>query len=147
LRLLARRAHARLELHKKLERRGYEAEEVALALARLAGMGYLDDAAFAGGLVRRRSAGRGPLALSAELARSGVDRATADAALELLTPEAQLEAARRLAKRLYVSTPPSAYRDMRDRIGAKLLRRGFGMAIARAAVDAALAGTSDPADA
>ena len=92
LRLLARRDHSRRELERKLLRRGHEAGEIASALTRLAELGYMDDAAFASGLVRRRSSSRGPLALSAELAGKGIERSLAEAALALFAPEAQLEA-------------------------------------------------------
>src|SRR5439155_1649062 len=81
LRLLARRSHSRFELRRKLGRRGYEEAEVDAAVARLVELRYLDDRSFAEGHVRRRSATRGPLALSAELAARGVDREPADRAV------------------------------------------------------------------
>jgi regulatory protein len=133
LRLLARRAHSRAELRQKLRRRGYQDDEVEGSLARLAELGYLDDAAFAEGLVRRRSSTRGPMALSAELAAKGIDRAGAAAALAGFDPDAQLEAAIRLAERLYVLRPPTGLQETLDRIGTKLMRRGFSAGVARAA--------------
>ncbi len=145
VRLLARRAHSRAELGRKLVRRGYEAADVESALRRLSQGGYLDDSAFADGLVRRRSVTRGPLALSAELAARGVERGLADAAVSRLTPENQLEMATRLAERLYGSGPRLAYREMLDRVGSKLVRRGFAPGIVREACRAVMAGT--PADA
>jgi regulatory protein len=144
LRLLAGRAHSRAELKRKLARRGFDPEAVEAATVRLSDLGYLDDRAFAAGLTRRRSASRGPLAISAELAAKGVDRITAQTALGALTPEAQLEAATRLAERLCDAGPRLAYREMRDRIGAKLVRRGFSSAVAGAAARAVLEGTPDP---
>jgi regulatory protein len=139
LRLLARRAHSRAELRQKLARRGYEDDEVASAMARLVGMGYLDDAAFARGLVRRRSASRGSLALSAELAARGIDREGSAAALAELDASSQLAAATRLAERLYASKPSAGYRETLDTIGAKLARRGFPAGVVRAACRAVLA--------
>ena len=146
LRLLGRRAHAQRELQRKLGRRGFDPEEVEAALVRLARSGLLDDEAFAAGLTRRRSATRGPLAISAELASKGIDRAITDAAVRELDSRAQLEAATRVAQRLYAVAPRSAYRNLRDRIGAKLVRRGFSSGIARTAVETALAGTPGPLD-
>jgi regulatory protein len=75
LRLLGRRAHSRTELRRKLARRGHPEADIEVALGRLVELGYLDDRSFASGLVRRRGTVRGPLALSAELAARGVDRA------------------------------------------------------------------------
>src|SRR4029077_16860174 len=99
VRYLAARAHSRAELWRKLLRRGHEEADVEAALARLADLGYLDDAGFAAGHVRRRSASLGPLALSAELAARGVDREIARAAVANLSQEDQLAAAVRLVAR------------------------------------------------
>jgi regulatory protein len=143
LRLLGRRAHSRVELSRKLGRRGYPADETEAALVRLAELGYLDDRSFAEGLVRRRGAIRGPLALSAELAARGVDRALADGALAGFDAEAQLAAATHLAERLYARKPQAGYREMLNAIGSKLMRRGFSANVVRAACRAALPGAED----
>ena len=137
--MLARRAHSKAELRQKLMRRGYEAEEVDSAVARLAGMGYLNDEEFARGLVRRRGASRGPLALSAELAAKGISREGIGAALAGLDPDDQLATATRIAERLYADKPSPGYRETLDRIGAKLARRGFRGDVVRAACRAVLA--------
>ncbi|HET7420042.1 MAG TPA: RecX family transcriptional regulator [Candidatus Dormibacteraeota bacterium] len=145
LRHLARRAHSRVELRRKLLRRGYDAEDVDSAMARLAGEGYLDDAGFAAGHVRRRSASLGPLALSAELAARGVGREVAGAAVAALGREAQLTAATRLVVRQAARKPPAGYKELLESAGARLLRRGFSPAVAREACRAVwlgMAGTS-----
>ena len=139
---LGRRAHSRVELRRKLERKGYPDEDVESAMHRLAELGYLDDAAFARALVRRRSAARGPRALAAELAAKGIDRAGIGAALEQADSASQLEAATRLAERLYAQKPLPGYRETLERVGARLVRRGFSMEVARAACRAVLAGTA-----
>lgn len=139
LRLLGRRAHSRAELRQKLARRGHEAEEVDSALSRLAEMGYLDDSEFARGLVQRRSASRGPLALAAELAAKGIDREGSAAALAGLDRGAQLASARRLAERMYPNGAQVGYRELLDRVGLRLLRRGFPSEVVRAACQAVLA--------
>jgi regulatory protein len=113
-------------------------------MARLVELGYLDDRAFASGLVRRRGELRGPLALSAELAARGVDRAAAEAAVAEFDPQAQLLSATRLAERLHARKPEMGYREMLDGVGTKLLRRGFPAPIVRAACRAVLAGTAQP---
>ena len=147
VRLLARQPHSRAELRQKLTQRGYDADAVESALGRIAELGYLDDAAFARGLVRRRSTTRGPLALSAELSARGIDRAGAADALGEFPVEAQLEAATRLAERLYAGITVPGYREMLDRVGSKLLRRGFSAPVVRAACRAAFAGTSSSPEA
>jgi regulatory protein len=111
-------------------------------LIRLGELGYLNDLAFAEGLVRHRSASRGPRALSAELAARGVDKARADAAVAGFDTEAQLASATRLAERLYARKPASGYREMLDGVGAKLMRRGFSAAIVRSACRTVLSGTA-----
>lgn len=143
LRLLGRRAHSRVELRRKLGRRGYSAEETDAALSRLIELGYVDDRSFAEGLVRRRGAVRGPMALSAELAARGVDRTHAEAAVAGFELDAQLAAATRLAERLSARKPASGYREMLDGVGSKLMRRGFSANVVRAACQTVLSGTLD----
>jgi len=139
LRLLARRAHSRAELRQKLARRGYEEDEVASAMTRITELGYLDDAAFARGLVRRRSATRGSLAVAAELAAKGIDRQGTADALAGLDAESQLVSATRLAERMCPRGEEIGYREMLDRVGGKLLRRGFPSGIVRTACQVVLA--------
>jgi regulatory protein len=144
LRLLARRAHSRAELVVKLTRRGYDTAAMRAALRRLDELGYLDDQSFARSFVRRRGAMRGPRALSAELAARGVDRAQVDVAVAEFGEAEQLAAATRIAERLYAHKPSLDRREMLDQIGTKLVRRGFSVAVARAACGAVFAGREDP---
>lgn len=145
LRLLARRAHSRAEVRRKLGRRGYGEEEVETAVERLVELGYLDDRNFAEGHVRRRSSALGPLALSAELAARGVDRSLADTALSHFDADAQLASATRLAERVFGPGSFPGYREMLDSVGPKLLRRGFSPGVVRSACKAVWTGTvKDP---
>lgn len=137
--LLARRAHSKWELRRKLRQKGFEPEAIEAAMVRLGELGYLNDSAFASGLVKRRAALRGPLALSAELAARGIDRAEADAAVAGFDTEAQIVSATRLAERLYARQAGIDYREMLDSVGAKLLRRGFPSTVVRAACRSVLA--------
>ena len=143
MRLLARRAHSRLELRRKLARRGYGGEEVDGVVARLMQQRYLDDAAFAAGHVRRRSESHGPLAIAAELAARGVDRETADGAVQRLEPGRSLSTAHRIAERLAGGATYGTYRELLHSVGPKLLRRGFSMSVARAACDLIWQGTAE----
>ncbi len=140
---MARRGHSQAELRRKLGRRGYDRTEVDAAVTRLVDLGLQDDRAFAVGHVRRRSRSLGPLALSAELTARGVDRDVADEAMARFTVDRQLAAARELAERLCGNTRYASYRELLDSVGAKLLRRGFSMPVARAACDALWAVVSD----
>jgi regulatory protein len=146
LRLLAVRSHSRHELRRKLGRRGYTVEDVDRAVARLVELGYLDDASFAAGHVRRRSASLGPLALAAELAARGVDREVATQAVAGLSPAAQLAAAVHLVARQGGRKGAASYKELLDSAGTKLLRRGFSPAIAREACRAVWQGTLDTSE-
>src|SRR6185437_273691 len=97
--------------------------------------------------VRRRSASRGPLALSAELAARGVDRHTAGAAMRAFDRPAQVAAAIKLAERLCARIRPAGYNELLDSVGTRLLRRGFSPAVAREACRAAWLGTPGSAEA
>jgi regulatory protein len=143
---LARRAHSRAELRRKLLRRGYDEDDVESAMARLADHGYLDDASFAAGHVRRRSASLGPLALSAELAARGVDRQLARQAVAGLTSQEQLAAATRLVARQPGAEGAASYKELLDSAGTKLLRRGFSPSVAREACRAVWQGTRDASE-
>jgi regulatory protein len=142
--LLARRAHSKWELRRKLRMKGFAADAVDTAVARLVELGYLDDSSFAKGLVKRRGALRGPRALSAELAARGIDRAEADAAVAQFDTEAQLVSATKLAERLYARKAGIGYREMLDTVGTKLLRRGFPAPVVRAACRSVLLGAVQP---
>jgi regulatory protein len=129
-------------MQRKLAQRGYSSEEIDSALTRLDELGYLNDLSFAEGLVRVRSASRGPRALSAELARRGVGRAQADRALASYGEALQLASAMRVIERTYGKREITDYREMLDRVGNKLLRLGFSTTIVRGACRAVMAGTA-----
>jgi regulatory protein len=128
-------------MQRKLALRGYTSEEVDAALVRLDELGYLNDLAFAEGLVRVRSASRGPRALSAELAKRGVGRAQADRALAGYDEALQLASAMRIIERTYGKRDITDYREMLGRAGNKLLRLGFSTTIVRGACRAVVSGT------
>ena len=125
--LLALRPHAAVELRRKLRQKGHEPEEVEAALRRLDELGYLNDADFARVLVGWRSGKRGRRAIASELAQRGVSREQADIALAELDPEAEIEAASRLAAGALRSGDPAAL----ARAAARLRRRGFPESVIR----------------
>ena len=73
-RFLGARPRSTAEVRRRLGQAGYRAELVDEAIARLAGLGYLDDEAFARAWVesRDRARPRGERALRTELRRKGV---------------------------------------------------------------------------
>ena len=98
--LLARRAHFRLELERKLTSRGYDSLEIEGAIDRLFDLGYLDERTTAEHYVagRLRRGDFGPRRLVAELRQRGVDGDLAgEIVREKIGDEAEL--ARRAADR------------------------------------------------
>lgn len=139
VRLLAARPHSAFELRAKLRRRGCPPGEIDAALERVRDLGYQSDQGFAESLVRARMAGRGRVAVAADLAARGVDRDTAREALDDLSPELELAAARSVASRMPGLDPA--------RLGARLQRRGFSLDVVRRMVrERAGANGEDPPD-
>jgi regulatory protein len=145
LRALERRAFARVDLGRRLTRKGHRAEAVASALERAAGMGLLDDGAFARNFVETRSArGRGPARLVRDLQAMGVDRRHIDAALSAQWPPDSDRSAmpRALAARRARQLGDLPREAKRRRLVAFLARRGFSGPEVREAVREALAPSS-----
>ncbi|PYO79079.1 MAG: hypothetical protein DMD67_03615 [Gemmatimonadetes bacterium] len=82
LRALARRAHARRDLERRLVKKQHPPPAVDAALERLAVRGLLDDRRFAEGYAAVRAVrGRGPARLDRDLLAQGVERRTAEDAV------------------------------------------------------------------
>lgn len=130
--LLARREHSRKELSRKLTSRGLDADEVQVAVDRLAGEGWQDDARFAESLVRSRAAsGYGPIRIRAELSTHGLDREAIARAMDTFEGD-WAEQARDLVRRRF---GPDLGADLTKRRKAAdfLIRRGFDGSSVRAA--------------
>ncbi|HET6451518.1 MAG TPA: RecX family transcriptional regulator [Spirochaetia bacterium] len=100
LRLLARGAHTRRGLGRKLVARGFERDAIRHALARMVELGYCDDRAFAESWLRLRvSRGTtGSLALYRGLLARGVSKQLAQEVLnETYSFDEEVQNARRLA--------------------------------------------------
>jgi len=134
-RLLAHRSRSRRELEDRLAAKGHATEIVERTVEGLEGEGLLDDAAFAAALVadKRRLAGWGRTRIAAELAKRGVDRRLADAALGPDDRGEEVERALAVLVRRRVDDP-RAERE-RKRAFDALRRRGFSTAVAYEAVD------------
>jgi regulatory protein len=93
--LLARRAHGRAELERKLARRT-DPDLAAAVTDDLAAMGYVDDTQFAAALAEQRlQQGWGPLRIAHDLETADVPEAIAAAALRGLDRDVVAAAARR----------------------------------------------------
>ena len=130
LRALARRAHARLDLQRRLVKRQHPPAAVEAALDRLALRGLLDDRRFAEQYAALRATrGKGPARLLRDLQSQGVERRTAEHAVrraleeEGIDPgvEARAVAAKRARQ---LAGLPVAVR--KRRLLAFLVRRGYG---------------------
>ena len=133
VRYLSYRPRSTAEVRRALEEAEFPPEAVEAALARLAGQGYLDDAAFAAYWVenRQRFRPKGEQALRQELRRAGVDKEIIDESLDGLdSSEAAYAAAQPRANRLTVlaAEDPAAFKR---KLSEFLLRRGFTYDVVR----------------
>ena len=139
LRALARRAHARFDLRRRLLQKQHPAAAVDGALARLSAAGLLDDTRFADdyAAVKARR-GRGPARLIADLLAQGVDRRVAEEAVRAALASEGVDpalAVRTLAAkraRQLAGLPPAV---RKRRLVAFLVRRGFNGGAIREVVE------------
>jgi regulatory protein len=140
LRALARRAHARFDLRRRLLQKQHPPAAVDGALARLSTEGLLDDASFARDYAGAKAArGRGPSRLIRDLLSQGIERRVAEEAVRTaladdgVDPDAAVRAvAAKRAKQLAGLPAPVRKR----RLVAFLARRGFQGPEVRAIVEA-----------
>jgi len=129
LRAIARRAHARFDLRRRLLQRQHPAAAVDRALDRLSAAGLLNDAQFAADYAAQKARrGRGPARLVRDLQAQGVERRLAEDAVrtslarEGVDPATAVRAlAEKRAKQLG-GLPPVV---KKRRLMAFLIRRGF----------------------
>jgi len=136
LRLLSVRPHSRVELERKLARRGCDPQVAADVLDRLAEVRLIDDAAYAEVLVqsRNRTAGLSGAALRRELRDKGVDEEVARVAVGALDDETERARAEQLvAKKLRAMGGLDPQVQAR-RLAAMLARKGYPSGVAYAVV-------------
>ena len=129
LRFLSYRQRSESEVRRRLERR-YSGEVTDSVIGRLKDLGLLDDESFAREWTRSRSIHR-PRSASAirrELVGKGVDRDTAQAAVETLDDE---DSAYRAGLRVATSLADADYATFRRRLQGYLYRRGFSGPVIR----------------
>ena len=128
LRALERRSFARVDLGRRLIRKGHPRPAVDAALERAAALGLLDDAEFARNYVQTRATrGRGPARLTRDLMAMGVDRAQIDSALAAEWPEGsdRSDMPSALAAKRAAQLGHLPRQVKRRRVLAYLARRGF----------------------
>ena len=139
LRALARRAHARHDLRRRLLQKQHPPHAVDEALARLEATGLLDDARFAIDYAAAKARrGRGPARLIGDLLAQGVERRVAENAVRTsLAAEGidPAEAVRALAERRAKQLAGLPQPVRKRRLVAFLLRRGFSGAEVREVVE------------
>jgi regulatory protein len=139
LRALARRAHARFDLRRRLLQKQHPPAAIDGALERLAAAGLLDDARFAVDYAAAKARrGRGPVRLVRDLQSQGIDRRLAENAVrtslaaEGVDPADAVRALAEKRARQLAGLPPAV---RKRRLVAFLVRRGFGGAEVRAVVE------------
>ncbi|HEY3219625.1 MAG TPA: regulatory protein RecX [Gemmatimonadales bacterium] len=139
LRALARRAHARFDLRRRLLQKQHPPAAADGALDRLSAAGLLNDARFAEDYARAKAQrGRGPARLVRDLQAQGVDRRIAeDAVRSSLAAEGvdPARAVRALAEQRAKQLAGLPAVVKKRRLVAFLMRRGFGGVEVRAVVE------------
>ena len=128
LRVLELRPYARADLGRRLQRKGHPRAAVEVALERLAGLGLLDDEAYARNYVQTRAArGRGPTRLLRDLLSMGVQRSLVDRAIGAEWPEGsdRTSMPQALASKRAAQLGQLPRQTKRRRLLAYLARRGF----------------------
>lgn len=136
LRLLGYRPRSRLEIERYLHQKGYEAQAIEAAIARLVAHRYVDDDAFARSWVhhRERQRPRGARGLSYELRQKGIEREIIDDVLTELDEEASAWAAIEGKLRRWHGLDQTAFRK---KVTGFLSRRGFAYDTIRKTCDKA----------
>jgi len=132
--LLARRPYSSAEIRRYLEKKGTGATIIDEALAKMERLGYLDDRAFAEFWVesRDRFRPRGVRALRYELQQKGITSETIEEVLAVYdTHDAAYRAAQEQIRRMRVTSR----QEFRNKLGAFLVRRGFGYDIVREVIE------------
>lgn len=126
LRLLTAAPRSRAQLAEAMARKDVPQEAVDRVLDRFEEVGLVDDAEYAAMLVRTRHSERGLArrALAQELTRKGIDRQTAQEALDAVSREDEDSAARELVRRRAPGSARLPHETRVRRLVAMLARKG-----------------------
>jgi regulatory protein len=125
---LAHKPRTEEEVRRKLRRQDVPEAVIEDVVARLYELSYLDDEAYAEDYVRNRFASKkyGPVRIRRELVERGVDRHTADAAVDDLFAEKDVRAAARThAEKRWDRLSDEEPRRRKQKVYRYLRRRGF----------------------
>lgn len=127
LQFLGYRARSRVELRRRLQQKGYDAELIEETLAALDRNGLINDAEFSQSWVRARTGSKpmGPNRLAAELRQKGVDRELIDEALQVVDQDVEMDLALAVGRKKIEQLRDEDLRTARRKLGAILMRRGF----------------------
>jgi regulatory protein len=136
---------SRAQLRQALDRRLVPPDVADEVLDRLEEVKLVDDSAFASGYVRYRQQERGLArrALAHELRTKGVDDETAQAALDEIDTEQELETAKALVRRRLPGTRGLERNVRIRRLAGMLARKGYPGGLAMAVVRDALVAEGD----
>jgi len=132
LRLLTVRARTRAELSQALAARGVPEPASTKVLDRLAGVGLVDDRAFAGDFLasRQRDRGLAVREISRQLRDKGVDETVITAVVSDVGPETEAEVARQLVTRKLRSMTRLTPEVKTRRLVGMLARKGYSPSMA-----------------
>jgi regulatory protein len=145
LRMLTGAPRSRAQLEQAMAKKDVPQDVARRVLDRFTEVGLIDDAAYAGMLVRTRHSERGLArrALAMELRKRGIDGETAETALEEVDSESEEEAARHLVSKRLRSMSGLDRQVKRRRLAGMLGRKGYPPGVALRVVDDALRGEGD----
>ncbi|RXR27840.1 regulatory protein RecX [Oerskovia turbata] len=132
LRTLTAAPKSRRQLMDAMTRKGYPPEVLEPILDRFEEVGLVDDAEYAGMIVRTRHGERGlsRRAIAQELRRKGIDDDTATGALDQVDEDDEAEAARDLVRRRLARTTGLDREVRTRRIVGMLARKGYSPSLA-----------------
>lgn len=144
LRQLSAAPRSRAQLAQAMARKDVPEAVAERVLDRFEEVGLVDDAAYAGMLVRTRQAERGLArrALAVELRRKGIDQETAQEALAGVDGDDEIEAARAVVEKRLRSMSGLEDEVKRRRLVATLARKGHPPGVSFRVVDEALRGNA-----
>ena len=130
------RARSRKEIEDRLHFAHYDREVISLILYKLEKENLLDDQEFSRQWVQSRMKKYGSARITRELQMKGLDRETAESALEEYSEEDELRSAALLAEKKIRSVRSETDRKVLfRRVTGMLVRRGYSWEIARKAFD------------
>ncbi len=132
---LGRAARTTKQMREYLQKKEHSEDVIEATIAKIAEYGYLNDGAYAESFVRSRAVRGGRRKLQSALMQKGVDRETAEQAVEAVSDEDELRGALGwIAKweRQFEGLPE---RERRDKISRRLASRGYDWDIIRKAID------------